>query len=168
MTKTTAEPAGKSLSKPLKLPRSKTTALLKHWSAAAPLFGVNLGRSSRPSRAEKLPAKTTGVTNPSRLEAEFALQLRAFGVTPSMQEYRPLPTRMYRCDFVWPDQKVAVEIEGGIWMGKGAHSGGTAILRDIEKSNELQLAGWTLIRIADKHLKNGQAISWTKRALGLI
>jgi hypothetical protein len=76
---------------------------------------------------------------------------------------------MWRFDFAWPDQKVAVEIEGGIWRpsGKGAHTGGAAVTRDAEKSNAAQLAGWMVLRFVDAHLKDGSAINLTAQALGV-
>lgn len=76
---------------------------------------------------------------------------------------------MFRCDFVWNDkgEKLAVEVDGGTWMN-GRHSRGKGYDSDCEKLAELQIAGWTVIKITETHLKNGKALEWTQRALGLI
>jgi very-short-patch-repair endonuclease len=105
-------------------------------------------------------------TAPSKLEAEFALQLRAHGVMPSTREYRPIPTRRYRIDFAWPKEKIGVELDGGTWKN-GRHSRGKGYDADCEKLALLQLDGWTIFKATETHLKNGMAIEWTKQALGL-
>ncbi len=50
-------------------------------------------------------------------------------------EYRFHPTRKWRMDWAWPDQRVALEIDGGVWV-RGAHGRGTGIVRDQEKGRE--------------------------------
>jgi len=60
-------------------------------------------------------------------------------------EYRFHPTRKWRIDWAWPKYKLAVEIEGGIWV-KGRHNRGKGFLGDIEKYNELTRMGWKLFR----------------------
>lgn len=75
--------------------------------------------------------------------------------------------RKWMFDFAWPDQLVAVEIEGGIWTrGKSGHTSGAGITRDAEKSNAAQLQGWLVLRFVESHLRDGSAIEWTRQALG--
>ncbi len=66
-------------------------------------------------------------------------------------EYRFHPTRKWRCDFAWPDRKVALEVEGGVWTG-GRHTRGAGFLRDAEKYNELARMGWRLLRVTPTQL----------------
>lgn len=61
--------------------------------------------------------------------------------------------RKWRFDCAWVDQKIAVEIEGGIWRRKGAHNTGLAITRDIEKSNAALLLGWRVLRFTVQMLE---------------
>ena len=49
-------------------------------------------------------------------------------------EYRFNPDRRWRFDFAWPDKKVAVEMEGGIWI-KGRHNRGRGMINDMIKYN---------------------------------
>jgi len=55
--------------------------------------------------------------------------------------------RQFRIDYAIPQNKIAIEQEGGIFMkGNSGHSSGTGIARDMEKNNLLVSKGWRLIR----------------------
>lgn len=55
-----------------------------------------------------------------------------------------IPDRDFRFDYVHYDAKVAIEINGGIWMkGNSAHSSGEGIQRDYEKNNLAIAAGYS-------------------------
>jgi very-short-patch-repair endonuclease len=68
------------------------------------------------------------------------------------REYFFKPGRRWRFDFAWPDLKVAVEIEGGLWV-KGRHNTATGMLNDMDKYNEAVVGGWKVLRFGDRHLK---------------
>lgn len=71
--------------------------------------------------------------------------------------------RKWRFDFAWPAERIAVEIEGGIWRrGGGAHSHPTNILRDIEKYNHAARLGWRIFRFTTDMVKNGEAIEFLR------
>lgn len=53
--------------------------------------------------------------------------------------------RKWRIDFAWPDHKLALEVEGGVFSG-GRHTRGKGFMKDMEKYNELTRMGWRLIR----------------------
>lgn len=89
----------------------------------------------------------------SVLEREFAFQLRALKVPEPERQYRFHNTRKWRFDFSWPDRKLAVEIEGGIWA-KGAHTRGKRFNSDAEKYNAAALAGWQVLRYTTDTVKN--------------
>lgn len=78
---------------------------------------------------------------------------KMFGFPKPTLQFRFHPERLWRADFAWPDQKLLVEIEGGIWMrGGGGHSHPMGIEKDIEKHNAAVALGWRLIRVTDKML----------------
>ena len=56
-------------------------------------------------------------------------------------EWKFHPTRRWRFDYALPSLKIAIEIDGGIFLG-GRHSGGVGQLRDMEKSNAAASLGW--------------------------
>lgn len=46
-----------------------------------------------------------------------------------------------RVDFVYPEQRVVVEVDGSRW-----HAGRQALRRDAERDNYLNVRGWTVLR----------------------
>lgn len=54
----------------------------------------------------------------------------------------------------WPVFKIAVEIEGGVWV-QGRHVRGAGFLRDAEKYNAAVLMGWRLLRYTPAQIKKG-------------
>lgn len=101
----------------------------------------------------------------SQLEAEFEFHLRAarlaFGC---LSEFKFHPTRRWRFDFAWPEKKLAVEIEGGVWTG-GRHTRGKGFSEDCEKYSEAAVLGWRIIRVTGDQVRSGKAIQWVGRAL---
>ena len=96
----------------------------------------------------------------------FLFQLRTEGLPRPREQFKFHDTRRWSSDFAWPDKKIIVEIEGGIWRrGGGAHSHPTNILRDIEKYNNAALLGYRLFRFSDRELKNGEAMRIMKLVL---
>jgi len=61
------------------------------------------------------------------------------------QEYRFEPSRRWRFDWSWPQQKVALEIEGGVWT-RGRHTRPKGFLGDLEKYNHATKLGWRVFR----------------------
>jgi hypothetical protein len=67
--------------------------------------------------------------------------------------------REFRADFAFPRQRVLVEVQGGIWRpGGGAHSGGVAIEKDIEKAQYAARLGWWWLPVTEKDISSGHAL----------
>ena len=81
--------------------------------------------------------------NKSDLEQAFLTRWRqlARDAPEPVSEYRFHPVRRWRLDYAWPDERVAVELQGGVWTG-GRHVRGGGYRSDCEKLNALQSAGW--------------------------
>ena len=66
--------------------------------------------------------------------------------------------RDWRFDFAWPDNRLAVEIDGGTWMskhgGKSRHTTGTGYEGDCEKLNAAAILGWKVLRYTTTMLAN--------------
>lgn len=60
-------------------------------------------------------------------------------------EYRFHDTRRWRFDLAFPDQRLAVEIEGGTWAF-GRHNQPAGYESDCEKYNAALLLGWRVLR----------------------
>ncbi len=65
--------------------------------------------------------------------------------TEPQSEYRFHPTRKWRFDFAYPEQKIAIEIEGGTWIG-GRHIHPIGFEKDCEKYNFCAKLGYRLLR----------------------
>jgi len=89
----------------------------------------------------------------------FSASLVAVGLPEPTPEHRFAPPRRWRIDFAWPDEKLAVEIDGGLFTG-GRHARGVGMVADMEKSNALTLGGWSLLRFTPSQVNNGEAIRW--------
>ena len=63
-------------------------------------------------------------------------------------------TRGWRFDFAWPDQRVAVEMDGGRWRpGGGRHSSDS----DREKMNAAAALGWRVLHFSPRQLLQNPA-----------
>lgn len=74
------------------------------------------------------------------------------------------PLRKWRFDFALPLQKIALEVEGGIWTG-GRHTRGSGFLKDMEKYNEAAAMGWLVFRTTPKDLCTKNTVQLLRRAL---
>ncbi len=92
-------------------------------------------------------------------EERLASQLTSSCVRYERQ-YKFCGDRKWRSDFALLREKLLVEIEGGIWLRKGAHNTGVAITRDCEKYNAAALLGWAVMRFTTDMVRNGEA--WKK------
>lgn len=73
-------------------------------------------------------------------------------ITFPEREYVFHETRKWRLDFAWPEQKVAVELEGGIWS-RGRHVRPKGFQGDLDKHNALIAAGWRPFRFTADDLR---------------
>lgn len=91
--------------------------------------------------------------------------LRWAGLPDPNIEYPFHPKRKWRFDFAWPDKLVALEVEGGTWIG-GAHNRGGHFESDADKYNEAALLGWKVLRVTTDMVNDGRALGFVQRALG--
>jgi very-short-patch-repair endonuclease len=109
--------------------------------------------------------RATGAAKPrSEGEETLALHIRAEKLPEPVREHVFAPPRKWRLDFAWPEQKLAVEVEGGIFTA-GRHSRGAGLLADMAKYNAAALAGWRVLRFFTDQVRDGTAIATIKGAL---
>lgn len=79
----------------------------------------------------------------SKLEDQFANEIWFYGAAlPKFErQYKFDPGRRWKFDFAWPDLRIAIEIQGGIYV-QGRHSRGAAMEQEYEKLNAATKAGW--------------------------
>ena len=68
------------------------------------------------------------------------------------EEVRFHPTRRWRFDFAHEATLVAIEVEGGTWVG-GRHTRPAGFHKDCEKYNAANLLGWTVFRLTPQMIK---------------
>lgn len=68
-------------------------------------------------------------------------------------EITPIKGRRFHFDFAWPDEKIAIEAQGGIFMGKSGHTGGKNMEDDYEKNNLCVADGWRVFYVTTGILK---------------
>lgn len=94
------------------------------------------------------------------------LAFRAVGIDKGcVAEYRFAPPRRFRFDFAWPEEKVALEVEGGAWTG-GRHVRAKGFLGDMEKYNAAAMQGWRVFRCTPQDMQTGRAATMIAQALG--
>ena len=83
-----------------------------------------------------------------------------------VREHRFNPKTQHRFDFAWPNYMVAVEIEGGVWVG-GRHNTGKGFISDCRKYNLAAERGWVVLRYTPEDLK-GDRLLWTMDQVGAV
>ena len=98
----------------------------------------------------------------SELERSFMFYIKINKIPIPKQEYKFDKEKKWRFDFAWPDKKVAVELEGGVFT-YGGHNRITGFIKDCEKYNKAALLGWKVLRYPSNKLE--QAIFDLKEVL---
>ena len=81
-------------------------------------------------------------------------------------EYRFDPDRRWRFDWAWVQQRVALEVNGGVWIA-GRHSRGRGQIADYEKWSEAAAQGWRMIHVIPDQLQDEKTLDMIRRALRL-
>jgi very-short-patch-repair endonuclease len=88
------------------------------------------------------------------------------GLPEPVPEFRFAPPRRWRIDWAWPDQRVGLEVDGGVWVG-GRHTRGAGWLQDTEKLNAAAALGWRMLRCTPQQLASGAILEALTEALGV-
>lgn len=116
----------------------------------------------RPVYATDADTETAGMSD---LERAWQTHWRRFApsyLPEPVREHHFHPDRRWRFDFAWPEQFVAVELQGGLWQqtvtgrGKG-HAHPKRITQDCEKLNEAQILGWCIFYFTADMLRDDPA-----------
>lgn len=96
----------------------------------------------------------------------FLAALAQAGIPAPVPEYKFHPVRKWRMDWAWIDQKVFLEIDGGIWSG-GRHTRPGAMLKTWEKENAAATQGWRVLRCQPRDVCKLATINAISAALSL-
>ena len=104
---------------------------------------------------------------PSLGEETFLLHCRTVGLSPE-REYPFCEGRKWAFDFAWPDDLIAVEVEGGTAFGKSRHSRGQGFVNDCLKYNMAARLGWRVLRYTTDMVLSGHAIDDVQQIMNEI
>jgi len=94
----------------------------------------------------------------------FAQLCKQSGLPEPVAEYKFHAVRKWRMDYAWPEHRVALEVDGGVWTG-GKHGRGSGIVKDQEKGNHAACMGWVVIRCVPKDLHSAATFAFLKQAM---
>lgn len=84
-------------------------------------------------------------------------QCAAIGLPVPVPEHYFAKPRRWRFDWAFPSERIAIEVEGGAWIG-GRHTRGAGYIKDMEKYNAAVLRGWRVLRFTPAQVADGSAL----------
>ncbi len=99
-------------------------------------------------------------------EIAFPALCRAFGLPEPEAEhlFAKCMGRKWRFDWAWKSGKVAVEVQGGLFV-QGRHSRGAALLKEHEKLNAAAILGWRVLFTTPRDIASGAILDDVRAAL---
>lgn len=95
----------------------------------------------------------------SAIEEMMAYQLLASALPPHVRQHHYLPDRNYKGDFMWPERKIALEVDGEVHRIKGTFS------VSFQRAYLLMMAGWTVLHVGAHEVRSGEALDWITNVL---
>jgi very-short-patch-repair endonuclease len=109
----------------------------------------------------KTSTKTINKKTP--VENKMAEQLREAGLLGYRRNARFIEGRRFEADFYWPSRKIALEVDGGVWMRSSGHTSGAGYSRDRERDILALLNGILTVRYTSEQVRSGIAIASFRR-----
>ena len=113
----------------------------------------------RKNRAGEVVEPAKRAATGSKIEEVLAHHLAIAGVEPPVRQFKPIEERRFRCDFAWPHLRFICEVDGEV------HRIAERFHADIEKHALLVLAGWTVLRVGGREVRDGTALKWVEAML---
>lgn len=119
-------------------------------------------------RKRKSRTMTASLRQPNKktpVEELLHTQLKALGITGYQRNVKFIPKRRFEADFYFPELRMVVEVDGGIWLPKSGHTSGEGYQRD-RRRDQLALAhGLQTLRFTSEQIRSGEAIDYLMRYL---
>lgn len=115
----------------------------------------------QPAKPVPMPAKAPVAPKQAKDTPKLCLPF----LPPSWQpisEFKFSPDRKWRFDYAWPEFKLALEVEGGVWS-QGRHTRGSGFVADMSKYNEATCLGWRILRVQPKDLNTALTAEMIQR-----
>lgn len=125
-----------------------------------------LAQAKRPKTIAREPDPAPEPTGKCDRAEVFLRALEVRGLPRPQREWKFEAKRRWRFDYAWPQQMIALEVEGGVWTG-GRHTRGAGFVRDMEKYNRAAVLGWRLLRVTPDKLVSFGTFEMLREILGL-
>lgn len=103
----------------------------------------------------------------SDLEDTLMFQMLAINLPKPVRQFKFWEGRRFAFDFAWPEIKLAVETEGGVYT-QGRHTRGRGVESDMVKYNEAAVLGWTVLRFSGDMVTDGVALQTIERMFAAV
>lgn len=121
---------------------------------------MTLPKTTKPiTKPRKLPKSKKTRQKQPKYDA-FCLLLRQHLGVEVVAEHRFHHTRMWRFDYAIPSHRIAIEIDGGVWI-EGRHNRPKGYIADLDKFNNAAALGWRVLKFTPQQ-------QFTMKALRLI
>ena len=102
-------------------------------------------------------------------ELSLKLHLRSSDLIKSLDlkwihRHKFMVDRKFEFDFAFPTIKLAIEVQGGIWI-VGGHTKGVGIKQDHDKNQNACALGWQMLYCCPDDIKKGIAISFIEKTI---
>lgn len=121
-------------------------------------------QKERLSKEQKAALKTLREAQAAERRQSFYRVLDAAKLPLPSHEWPFHADRRWRFDYAWLADKVALEVEGGVWTN-GRHTRGSGFLKDVEKYNAAATLGWRVLRVTPDKLTSAGTVETIRRAL---
>ena len=130
---------------------------------------LNLNKPKKKKRAKYFRTGGTddelNLKHKNEIKDQFTMLMYNIGF-PCWPEFLFMKDRKYAMDYAWPEYKLCLEVEGGIFMkGNSGHSSGTGIQRDMDKISQSAALGWRTIRVTPNDLFTEKTIKLIKKCI---
>lgn len=83
------------------------------------------------------------------------------------KEWKFHPVRKWRFDYAIPKYKIAIEIDGGVWI-YGRHNRSAGYLADMEKMNAAASFGWIVLKFTPQEQYSSATFELIKQTIETI
>jgi hypothetical protein len=94
----------------------------------------------------------------------LANRIALAGLPIPEHQHRFAHPRRYRFDCAWVRERVAVEVQGGIW-NRGRHARGSGIAAECQKLSLAAAMGWRVLPVTREMIESGEAVALIRQAL---
>ena len=118
----------------------------------------------KPAKSDSSPVLGVPRQDLADFQAAFMDYCEANELPVPIAEHRFAAPRRFRFDYAWLEERLALEVNGGVWSG-GRHTRGGGFIRDMEKATIAAGLGWRMIYCQPEDLCTQSTLDAIRAAL---